>query len=701
MICNNTNIKDKGKPMLSSDVNSIIENSSAIGNNLDFKPELLAPAGREDVFYAVLEAGADAVYMAGKLFNMRRHRKDFNFTNKQVEKLVEFAHQNGKKVYITVNSLLAQAEVPQMTDYLKYLDDIAVDSVILQDFGVVNLCHEHDIKVPLHSSTMMNVNSVEYAAFLKENGFTRVVTSRDITVDEVRRIHEQAGIETEFFLHGDMCSVQSGQCYGSGMIFGKSSNRGQCMKLCRWAYDMVSENSGQKIAENAYLLATKDLCLLEQIPELVNSGISSLKIEGRMKPAEQLSRIISLYRSAIDSYCEDPLSYNRKSAEITDLHRNRVRNLSTGFAFKTPGEEYFDLPGEREPMFLSYAGIQSSIKDWSEDPFEKFTPELEKTEKIPEISCVVGDIESARSAMKNGADNIILSWEGTLQVESGWKKNDLEELICDSRKANIRVIIETPKILTERELKELELTIIRYPEIETYSLTGAAAIPMLRKYNKNIWVSYNCNILNAEAYKFFKSYGCERFLPSLESSYENIADFRTASPEISTEIPAHGALTAMLVEHCLIAMNTQHISKKEFCKMPCSFDSFSIVDKRGQKRRVMPDRYCRNHIMMEYDLCILPALKSFLALNPASLRIDARLYSADETGFITKIYSEAVKGPANLDQLIQEFKEHYVEKKFSFAAYVKGISKDKDISLLGLKKEEKKIADCAKKSPVA
>lgn len=693
-------IKDKKDEIKSEEPAHEVQNPLGTGNRLtELKPEVLAPAGREDVFHAVFEAGADAVYMSGKQFNMRRHRKDYHFTEEQVKRLTGFAHDNGKKIYITVNSLVAETEIRPLLEYLKHLEAIGVDAVIVQDFSVVNIVQENGISIPLHSSTMMNVNCADYAAFLKSNGFTRVVTSRDITVEDVRKIGEEAKIETEYFLHGDMCSVQSGQCYGSGIIFGKSSNRGQCMKLCRWAYDMVTESNGQKIAEDAYLLATKDLCLLQQIPELVNAGISSLKIEGRMKSAEQLSRIVSMYRHAVDLYCDTPLSYSRNAEETGELYRNRVRNLSTGFAFQTPADEYFDLPGEREPMFLSYAGQQAHIKEWNKDFFESSSPDSQSVKVIPEISVVAGDKDTALSAMENGADNIILSWEGGLTAQSLWRNEDIDSIFTAATAHDARVILETAKIMTEREMNELRTVIDIMPQFETFSITSPAPLRLLSEYGKKIWVSYNCNLLNSESFRFYRKNGCERFAPSLESSFTNIKNVKDALPDIPVELPAHGAITSMLVEHCLIAMHTQHISKKEFCKMPCIYDSYSIIDKRGRKRKVVADRYCRNHIMMEFDLCILPSLRSFLSLNPASFRIDARLYSVEETAFLTRLYKNLVKDPGGLDEKIMEFRSFYGEDtEFSYGAYAKGISRDSEISLLGLKQAEKKSMEVDRES---
>ncbi|MCF6175713.1 MAG: U32 family peptidase [Victivallaceae bacterium] len=660
------------------------------------RPELLAPAGREDVFYAVLNAGADAVYLSGKQFNMRRHRKDFNFSNEALKRVVDYAHNLGRKVYITVNILIGEHELAELVEYLKFLETIAVDSIIIQDYGVIEICRKQNINIPLHSSTMMNVNSAVSALLLKEYGFTRVVTSRDITIDEVRRLAETAGIESEYFIHGDMCSVQSGQCHGSGIIFGKSSNRGQCMKPCRWSYDMVSETSGTLVKSNAYLLASKDLCLIEQLPELINAGIDSLKIEGRMKPAETLSRIVAVYRRAIDSYCDNPLGYHRDFNDITDIYNNRARDLSTGFAFKTPDDEFFDMGGEREPLFLSYSGKLHNITDWNKDIFsDNAAIVTNAVTSGNEISCVAGNMATAQAAFASGVDNLIISYEGDLEIDSKWDFDELKNLAEQCRDSERRFIFSTPKIITERELREFQYAVEMLGEaVDTYLVSGIAAIDCLRRKNKKIWIDSSCNVINSKAYDFFAELGCERVLPAIESSFDNLASMLIDRPQTSLDVMIHGPLLSMLVEHCLVGMNTQHISKRDFCKMPCQFEQFALVDRKGNRRIIHTDKFCRNHVMLEHDLCVLPSLNSFMKLGHHSFRIDARLYSPEDTAFLVKFYKETLNRPAELATQIAEFQHYFTDRKFSYGGYLRGITGDAKISLLDLKKEEKNEACC-------
>ena len=651
------------------------------------KPELLAPAGKRDVFYEVIEAGADAVYLSGKHFNMRRHRKDFHFENEDLSAVCEYAHLKNKKVYVTVNILLSDNEVELLVDYLKFLEDIKVDAIIVNDLAVLQICLENSINIPLHASTMMNVNSVEHAAVLKKFGFTRVVTSRDITIDEVRRIKSAAGIEVEYFIHGDMCTAQSGQCHGSGIIFGKSSNRGQCMKPCRWSYDLVALKSGDLLKKGEYLLASKDMCVIEHIPEFIDAGISSFKIEGRMKSKDILVPIISAYRKAIDSYLSNPMEYKRDFDSIRNISNNRVRDLTTGFSFKTPSSDYIDISGEREPVFLSYSGKQKLIEDYYIDSFEDNVSKPNRN-IIPELSCVVGTYPAAKSAIESGADNIIISWEGDLKINSSWKSEEINNLISLAGQNNKKIILTTPRILTERELKEFYKTVTFFDKIDTFLINGIAPVEFLQERGKNIWADYLCNIINSKSARFFADLGIKRIMPSIEASFKTISDIIQNSPDMEFDIQVHGMLLFMLVEHCIVSMNLQQISKKDFCKMPCINDEYLIVDRSGQKRIIKTDKYCRNHIIMQNDLAVLPSIKSFLSLGAKSFRIDARLYDAEKVSFLINVYKKAIKNPDDIDNLVDEFRTFLNNEEFSYGAYIKGISEDDKLSLLSLKKEE-------------
>jgi len=319
------------------------------------KIELLAPAGRWDVLEAVISAGADAVYLGSKKFNMRLHRSDYHFTDEQLIDAVKLAHRHEVKIYITVNNLLSDSEIDELRLFLEFLQEIGVDAIIIQDLGVLHLVRQMNLKLELHSSTMMNTHSVPMAKELKGLGISRIILSRDVAVAQAKEIHEKCDIEVEYFVHGDMCAAQSSQCYSSGVLFGKSGNRGECMKPCRWKYALVEKDSGERIGEvnEGHFLAMNDLCLLQHLPSLVQAGICSFKIEGRMRDAKFLKEIISIYRRAIDSYLDSPSFYYTDLNDMEKVYKSRVRNLSTSVSFSLAQANTFDFSGTREPLFLS------------------------------------------------------------------------------------------------------------------------------------------------------------------------------------------------------------------------------------------------------------------------------------------------------------------------------------------------------------
>ncbi|MEE9201187.1 MAG: peptidase U32 family protein, partial [Candidatus Brocadiales bacterium] len=375
------------------------------------RPELLAPAGKWSVLEAVVEAGADAVYLGGKQFNMRLHRKDFNFTNDELVRAVEFAHGKGRRLYVTVNSLLGERELEGLGDYLQFLCSIDVDAIIIQDLAVISLIREFELDLPVHASTMMNVHSVEAAAELVRLGISRIITSRDISLAQVKEIHEKALVEVEYFVHGDMCSTQSGLCYSSGVLFGKSANRGECMKPCRWNYTLVGGSNGGQLEElhNGHFLAIKDMCLLRHIPELINAGVSSFKIEGRMRTAEFLKNLVGIYRRAIDAYLSSPFTYYLEAEEFERLYSERTRELSTCSAFSTPTSSTFDYAGGREPLFLSRAAREErlSLDDVSRSPFNGNYADSNGhpgTEK--KLAVKVGSPAALERALEEGADYV-------------------------------------------------------------------------------------------------------------------------------------------------------------------------------------------------------------------------------------------------------------------------------------------------------
>lgn len=264
--------------------------------------ELLAPAGSYDIFRAVLNAGADAVYVGGGQFGARAYAN--NFSEEELLRAIDEAHIHGKQLYLTVNTLLKEEELEaQLYDYLRLYYEQGLDAVIVQDMGAFQFIREYFPKMDIHTSTQMTICNRYGAEMMKELGATRVVTAREMSFAEIKDIADHVDIEIESFVHGALCYCYSGQCLLSSMLGGRSGNRGRCAQPCRLPYE-VYDAKRKKIACEPFVLSPKDLCTIEDIPKLAESGIFSFKIEGRMKQAEYAAGVVSVYRRYIDRYFE-------------------------------------------------------------------------------------------------------------------------------------------------------------------------------------------------------------------------------------------------------------------------------------------------------------------------------------------------------------------------------------------------------------
>ncbi|EJO5349527.1 U32 family peptidase [Clostridium botulinum] len=259
--------------------------------------ELLAPAGSMESLYAAVQAGADAVYMGGSKFSARAYAN--NFDDNQLKEAINYCHLYGVKVYITVNTLIKEDEIKEAIKYIGFLYSIGVDALIIQDTGIANLIRSNFPDFEIHASTQMTVHNGQGAMFLKELGFKRIVLSRELSLKEIEYISKDLGVETEIFVHGALCICYSGQCLMSSIIGGRSGNRGRCAQPCRLPYTLINEDNGD--IKKGYLLSPKDICNIENMEDLIRSGATSFKIEGRMKRPEYVAGVVSSYRKAIDS----------------------------------------------------------------------------------------------------------------------------------------------------------------------------------------------------------------------------------------------------------------------------------------------------------------------------------------------------------------------------------------------------------------
>ncbi len=303
------------------------------------KPELLAPAGDWEALVAAVENGADAVYLGGKLFNARQSAG--NFDDLELSRAVHFAHVRGVRVYVTVNTLLDHSEVKEAVRFLHFLQQCGADAAIIQDLGLLRLAREAVPELPLHASTQMTVHNLPAVQLLKEAGISRIVLARELSLATIREIVRSGGVGLEVFIHGALCVCYSGQCLMSSMIGGRSGNRGRCAQPCRLNYVLV-DRQGRSLAEPGqvgdYLLSPRDLNLSERLPDLIEAGITSFKIEGRMKRPEYVATVVRIYRGLLDRAAAGG-PYAVGAEEARDLAQIFNRDFTTGYFYGRPGRE--------------------------------------------------------------------------------------------------------------------------------------------------------------------------------------------------------------------------------------------------------------------------------------------------------------------------------------------------------------------------
>ncbi len=293
------------------------------------KPEILAPAGNMECLRAAIAAGCDAIYLGGKTFGARSFAG--NFTNEELEDAVNFAHEFGVKIYVTTNTLIYENEVSQYMEYVDYLVKINVDAIIIQDLGMYDLVRQTYPDFEIHASTQMHIHNLDGTAMAQKLGLNRVVLARETSIIDIVKIKKETNMELEIFVHGALCISYSGQCLMSSLIGNRSGNRGSCAGSCRLQYDVYDEFNN-KLNQDKFNLSTKDLNSLENIGKLIEAGVDSLKIEGRMKSSSYVFLVVKLYREAVDSYFKYGKVVINKE-DILNLMKTFNRNFTKGFLF--------------------------------------------------------------------------------------------------------------------------------------------------------------------------------------------------------------------------------------------------------------------------------------------------------------------------------------------------------------------------------
>lgn len=608
--------------------------------------ELLAPAGTWDSLAAAVDAGADAVYLGGKRFNMRLHSQSTNFDDQALRKARAFTRDHGTRLYVTVNNLISEAELPALRAYLDFLQELGPDALLVQDPCVLEVVRERGLNLPLHASVMMNVHSEATVRALQEYGVTRVVFNREMTLTQLALIRERTGIELEYFVHGDMCMSHSGQCLHSGIVFGHSSNRGRCLKPCRWPF--VFTAASVPLAEGRdpgpYKLALKDMCLYLHLPQLIQAGVSSFKIEGRMRTPDFVGRIVGTYRRAIDRYLADPAGYAADQDDWRELNARRARDFSTCYAFGNPGASSIGYGGEREPRFFSQAVKEASLAVPVAGLEAAGSPPACPR---PLLAVRVADFAALAAAYDNGADVAYVGGEA-FKPARPWTLEETAAAVKLAEDRGAALVVTTPRVTMERECGELAALFRALEKIKPHGVMVSNP-GTLRLANElttlPLYADFSFNLFNSLAACWLQRLGIRRATVSPEASGGQIAAMAASSP-LPLEVIVHGPLEGMITDHCLARALLGNGTPPGLCRDVCRDGDFALVDSAGESHAVKIDQFCRSHILLGRDLCLAGRLAPLAAAGVACFRIEGQHYTPAQVGAVVAAYRRELDDPA-------------------------------------------------------
>lgn len=609
--------------------------------------ELLAPAGTFEIFKEVVQARCDAVYLGGPVLNMRMMRKGYNLSHEEIGEALNIAHGLGKKVYITVNNLFSEEDVEEARDYLAFLDRAAPDALIVQDMAVLALARDMGLTVPLHASVMMNVHNAEMIDALRGLGVSRVVTSREMDLQTAKLLGERSGMELEYFIHGDMCSVHGANCYFSSQVFGMSSNRGKCMKPCRWDYRVKKDGF---VYPTEYPLAVKDMYMYEHLPELIESGIVSFKIEGRMRDKEFMVMLVNAYGDALDRYIEDPVGFDRR-ADAQLLHDNRKRDFSTAYAFGRPGLSNINRRYEGTGKFYSTGKVFSTPTPERELAEERVLALKERMEQnrraaapAAEIAVKVGNMAQAKAALHAGVEHLYLSGD-VYQPDRPFTKQEIMEL--GALKGGAKLVLGLPRMMHGLQFDQYDGLLLhgeRLP-IDGLLVTNLGAVHRYKTSGYPLIGDVSLNVYNHLSAGLYAELGLSRITVSSEMTMEHFVSFAACAGQ-PLEAVVHGSPALMYMDHDLYE-NTEVLepaASEDNRFVPN--DVLVLMTDKGENP-VYRDQYGRNHLLFSKELCYLPMLDEMNGLGISVFRIEGATYTPEQLAAIISAYRRQLDGTAS------------------------------------------------------
>ncbi len=593
--------------------------------------ELLAPAGRWEVLESVVSAGADAVYLGGKSFNMRLLRSDLNFSEQEIEMAVSYLHSKNKKIYITVNNLYYQDEIDAIKDYLFYLASLKVDALIIQDIGLLQLCKELELGIPLHASVQMGVANAFCASQLQQLGCTRAILSKNLSVEEIAMVRQNCAIGLEFFVHGDLCIAHAGQCFMSSFINSDSGNQGRCIKPCRWPYYL--KNGSIQQDKRGYYLASKDLCLINHLEEIINAGITSLKIEGRMRDGQYLAYLVKSYREALDSVYENRKQNSVHGKEsIPDygsvLNANRVRDFTVANLHGKTDINIVDISGIREPLIFN-----EFVPFSEQSEITSINTPINVSDKVA-LRVSISNLDQLKALQEMPVDGIIVN--STKFKSNGESKYaELMEWIVNGNTKKEQLFWEVPRIMAEKDVESTYQEIERVaPYIKGIIANDLGAVSMAPRLGLEIHAGYGLKIANSFAVKLLKDLNVTLMNPALEL---NLAQMLKMAEETEyLELLIQGPLCGMISDTCIIS---NHLGKDHSsCQRQCALQDNFLTTESGVNYRIRGDENCRNYVYHAMELSMLPVLHEFVAKGLRFARIDAEFYDVPLLTAVVKIY---------------------------------------------------------------
>ncbi|GAB6107086.1 U32 family peptidase [Fusibacter bizertensis] len=604
------------------------------------KIELLAPAGNFEIFKSIVESKCDAVYFGGQRMNMRMIRKGFNFTDEELKLAVELAREKNKSTYITVNNLLDEADLEALDAYLLFLDEIKPTGIIVQDMAVLSRANKLNLGIEIHASVMMNVHNLEMIHALEEKGVNRVVLSRETTLAEASYFHQNSQMEFEYFTHGDMCVAHGAQCYYSAMLFGMSSNRGKCLKPCRWWFDFEGSRS--------YPLAVKDMSMIANLPQMIHAGITSFKIEGRMREKDFIVDLINRYGDVLDRYIEDPIGYDYKAQEAW-IYEHRKRDLSTAYAFGVPGLSNINERYEGTGKFYSTGKMFSTPTEESKiEPhhLEQLWTVFDQESVMPEkLSVRVEDMDQVTIALEEGVDRIYLASD-VFEPKHPFTFDDVIEIT--KIKGETELFIALPRMMDELQFENYGVWLEKISQaggkVDGLLVTNLGAVRTYAGKGYKLVGDFSLNIFNQIAAKFYLEQGVEVITPSIELPAKELKALLNSS--VPCEVITHGRLSMMYMSHDLY--DAQNVST----------DDILVYENEGGKYVIKRDVHGKSHLLMQKHYTLLPVADR---LTVKSIRIEAQNETPDALRSIIRAHQAVMnKEISGMDSLKSLGENHLV-----------------------------------------